>query len=827
MRVIYRLFWPAALAMMPVLLFSQIEVRGRLDGEWLPIVAANAEQAFVLKDGKRKRVGVGEVQVQPAAAFGAGAVTIDKVEADLDPLMDALPKERAQPGKIHFRYGAEVTSPADLPDCYALLVFVANGSVGVNLQPLGRLRAGQPKRVRVESGSRVDAVSALHVFAGTAELRSNQVPESYDAAALWAQLAAGSSGVSAVELCKAEEQSRMDLSRDGKLLATTRDRGDHFGVLVYNLDSMEVVCEVPAAKEYKQVTSLVWTGSDSVAFVVDGELKLLGVRTGSCATLRDKVHRIIMSAGQKPEILTLVVEGARWWNLLTVAYGTKARKTVDWDALENGATMFDPNGEPRVRYTVEGVSKEYFVRIGASGRWVPLDSTVKEEGLKFSIRGDEMLARTAEIEALGQDGDTLYISSRVNSDTFKLAAYSLSRGVITREIASHPKYDLTDSDYNECRLLYHPATSELLGMVYNAERPKVLWFVPKFMEVQKAVEGAFPGQSVIPLTWADDGSTFIYLVRSDRNPGTYYAFRPQQGRLVLLLSRGERLDERRLAQTTPLDFEARDGATIHAYLTLPPRDTDGLIPLLVDIHGGPMVRDCWGFSASNQFFATRGYAVLQVNYRGSSGYGARYQAAGLRARLDTVVPDDIADGVRAVLATQKIDPNRIAVMGGSFGGWATYMSLIKYPEIYRAGVAIAAVAHLRDQQKFNRSFDNRYGYAVWQDILGRKDFAETERFIDPLLRATELRQPVYIMHGNRDEVVSADQAAAMLKALQKTNPHVRSKCFPNAGHSWWPELDRVTQLNEIEGFLREYLAPEPKPASPVAAALPAPEPATN
>jgi len=799
---------------------AQIEVRAKYEGEWLPIASASGEKVRILKDGKRKEAAPGELQVQPASEFGAGQVHIDNEVADLDPLKDAKPEVRARPDQVHFRYTAQVTGETDLEDCYAVLVFVSNGSVGTNLQPIGTLRRGQRRAVKVEVCNRVDFVSDLHVFSGAKEIRSNKVTAAYDARELWAKLTANARGVSAVELCKAEEELPLALSRDGKYLSTARDRGDHFGVVVYDMDTMAAVYEVAADKEYKRVTSLEWASPGLLAFVVDKELKVIDINQRVCTPLRKQVLRILNSADRKPEILALIIEGVRWWETLTITYDVKARRQVDWDELDAGWTQFDPNGEPRLRYKYDGANKEYYARIGTRSRWVLLDSTVKDEGLSFSIKGGGMLDRKAEVIALGQDGDTIYISSRLGSDTFKLAAYTMSEGRITRIIAAHPKYDLTDSDYNECRLLFHRATSEPVGMVFNGEKPKVVWFDPGYEAIQKALENQFPGQSVIPLEWSDDGGTFIYFVGSDRNPGEYYVFRTAGAKLAKLLERSSHLVAERLAKTTPMDFVARDGAKIHAYLTLPPQPTTAPMPLLVNIHGGPMVRDSWCFNSTNQFFATRGYAVLQVNYRGSSGYGAAYQAAGLRARLDTVILDDIADGVQAVIASTNIDRRRIAIMGGSFGGWATYMSLAKYPEIYRAGIAIAALAHIRDQQKDNRRNDNRYSYEVWNDILGRKDFDADERFIDPLLRASEIHQPVYIMHGELDLIVSPSQAGDMLKALKKTNPNVCSMSFVNAGHSYWPERDRVTQLNEIESFLRTYLAPEPASPdpAPVAAA---------
>ncbi|HTO03439.1 MAG TPA: alpha/beta fold hydrolase, partial [Opitutus sp.] len=268
------------------------------------------------------------------------------------------------------------------------------------------------------------------------------------------------------------------------------------------------------------------------------------------------------------------------------------------------------------------------------------------------------------------------------------------------------------------------------------------------------------------------------------------------------------------------EFPTRDGQHISGYVTRPP-EQPGPSPLLVHVHGGPMARDSWQFDATNQFFATRGYVVLQVNYRGSSGFGANYQNAGLLARLDTVIIDDIADAVQYLVAKGEVDSSRIAIMGASFGGWATYISLAKYPDVYRAGIAVAAVSNWRKTLRDDRwRFDNQTAFRFWKALLERENFSADEKFIDPLLRNREIKQPVFIIHGERDPIVHATEAREMLNALLKHNQHVQAKSFPRAGHGNWAINERVTYLNEIGAFLEQHLLAGAAPAIEASASSP-------
>lgn len=804
---------------------AQLQPYTRHDGELLPIATYTTTRTHVLKDGRKLAATESGTVVRPSDQFAEGYVKFQDEQIDLDPLRDAAPDQRAQPSAVKFRYRAKLVPDRDVSACYGLLTFVTQGSVGTKLIPVGRLGANSPKQIEIELRAHVDAPGTLHLFDAGLELRTDKHPERYDANAYIASLTQGLTALSATELLKGEIEYPHELSEDGRLLVSVRKRDTNKTIIVYDLDTMQLLFELPVAEGDNFVGDLTWVSDTEVAFIaetdfrdrrIERELRLLDTKTRTVSTLLEDTAAIIRSVVSQPEVLVLIQTGRSWgFN----KYNVRTRKFVDWDAADGSGTyMFDREGNARVCYYQDGQVTKFRCRTGAAGRWRDLDELVKQPGLQFNQSSDKYLERVADLHSIGPDGDTLYVSTRLGSDRFELAAYSLAEGVIKRSIAKHPRYDLTTSDFGLTRLLFGRNSAALLGIVFEAQKPQVIWFDPAYAAIQKAMDTSFPGNINLPLDWTPDRSTFVYWSSSDQDPGTYYVFKPAEARLIPLLALGERLQGRTLAKTTPMDFLARDGSRIAAYVTRPAQPGKTPAPLLVRMHGGPMARDSWGFDATNQFFASRGYVVLQVNYRGSSGYGAAFQRAGLDARLDTTVLDDIADGARFLISRGEVDPQRVAIMGGSFGGWGTYMSLIKYPELYRAGVAIAAVSHWRKALRDDRwKLDNQAKYRFWKTLLNRSNFKEDEKFIDPFLRVTELKQPIFLIHGEYDDVVHASEAKLMLDALKKHNPNVPSLSFPYASHTWWPFEDRVVQLNEIALFLDRHL-PANTPAAPAAAA---------
>ncbi|MFT3780962.1 MAG: alpha/beta fold hydrolase [Nibricoccus sp.] len=793
--------------------FGQMQVLATFEGKRLPAVAYN-DDSLVVVDGRTKRTYDLDIIVRASQTFGEGFVTITDVQSELNLLKNASAKERANPSSIRTRYRATLTANHKLSDCYGVLTFVNQGSVGTHLVAIGKLGEGRAKKIEVSMANDVQLIGSLHVFSNGEEIRTNQHPEAYDVIKYYADLVSHVKGLPAAELLKLEERYPHQLSLDATRFATIRKRNSNKVIMVFDLKSMQKLSETVVGGEEDYIRDLTWVSNDKLVYIAPNhdesyrlDLFLLDAVKGTKSMTLDHIQAVINSVPDHPEVLEL--HSAKNGSLF-MKYNALTGKGFDYEDPAEGYYLFDAQGNSRIKVWYDGAKRFYEFRPTPTSRWRDIDDLVKQPGLKFNGKASDLLERVVDIHSVGPDGDTLYISSRLGSDTFQLAAFSMSQGVIIKTIAKHPKYDLNTADGGPTRLLFAKNSTTLLGMIYEAQKPRVIWIDPHYSAIQKQIDATFPDHVNLPIDWSKDGETMIYASFSDQDPGSYYLFLAKTSELVPLMQLTENLKGKVLGKTTPVEFKARDGAMIPAYVTTPSDTSEKLPPLIVIIHGGPTARDDWHFDPTNQFFATRGYTVLQVNYRGSSGYGAAFQLAGLRARLDTVVLDDIADSVRDLIAKKQVDPKRIVVMGGSFGGWATYVSLAKYPELYRAGIAFAAVSSWKKMQKDDRwAYGKEYGYAFWKALLADQNYAENAKYIEPILRVPEIKQPVFIIHGERDLVVHPTEAKLMLDALKKQGTPVEAKSFPDSSHSYWPFSDRVEMLNEIASFLERNLTEEP------------------
>lgn len=324
-------------------------------------------------------------------------------------------------------------------------------------------------------------------------------------------------------------------------------------------------------------------------------------------------------------------------------------------------------------------------------------------------------------------------------------------------------------------------------------------------ELLKLATDAFPGKQVLVESTAQNGRLVLLLVSDDRSPGDWYLFNTVDKKIDYLLGRQEWLDPEWMGERRPLALKARDGTPLQAYLTLPPGREAKSLPLVVWPHGGPFwVRDGWTFDREPQLLATHGYAVLQVNFRGSDGHGPGFVNAGKRAWGTTMI-DDLTDAVRATIASGVVDGSRICIGGWSYGGYAALMSAVREPDLYRCVIGAAGIYDLNKHLKDSDTGDSWQGRRYLADAVAPD--AESRRAASPIERLSALKAPVLIIHGGEDRRVTVGQARLLRAALEKKQHPHEVLIIDQEGHGFRKEANVQRYFDTLLAFLDRYLAP--------------------
>ena len=329
---------------------------------------------------------------------------------------------------------------------------------------------------------------------------------------------------------------------------------------------------------------------------------------------------------------------------------------------------------------------------------------------------------------------------------------------------------------------------------------------PGFRFDEQQVAEALPQFKTTVVDSAAGGRRLLVLAAGGNRPGSYFILTRAEGKAVLSPLGAIRPDipDALLAPVTAITYRSRDGLTIHGYVTLPPGVSLGdkrSMPFIVLPHGGPSTRDTLGFDYLAQMIASRGYGVLQPNYRGSRGYGGPFEQAGFH-QWGLKMQDDVTDGTQWLIDQKLADPNRICIVGWSYGGYAALMGAIKTPDLFRCAVSMAGVTDLR--RRLDRANQSRFA------DLNLPRFDSDPAIIEansPVLHADRIHIPILLVHGRRDFTVSIEDSKAMEDALIKDGKQVRSLYFDDDDHYLFREGDRIAFLKALDAFLGENLGP--------------------
>ncbi|MET0321596.1 MAG: alpha/beta fold hydrolase, partial [Duganella sp.] len=421
--------------------------------------------------------------------------------------------------------------------------------------------------------------------------------------------------------------------------------------------------------------------------------------------------------------------------------------------------LLDDKGEPRIVTTSKKGVSAILYRDPANNAWRELINFQTYTG------GQHAFAP----RAFGPDG-TLYVVSASGRDTTALYRYDLAAG----KVAEQPLVQLDGYDFNGSLVT---GRGKLLGVRYLTDARGTTWFDPDMKAMQDKIDGMLPNTvNLLSLPTRPETPWVLVTAYADQFPTRTLLYNSETGSLTTVGGSHPKIKPEQMARQTLVHYKARDGLTIPAWLTLPKGDGKNL-PLVVLVHGGPYVRgNSWGWNADSQFLASRGYAVLEPEYRGSTGFGARHFRAGWK-QWGLKMQDDIADGARWAIAQGTANARRICIAGASYGGYATLMGLIKDPDLYRCGVDWAGVTDINMMYDghWNFTSDLPEGwkqYGMPQLVGDQVKDADQLKATSPLLRAAEIKQPLLLAYGGADMRVPLPHGTKFYNAVKQTNPNV-------------------------------------------------------
>lgn len=398
--------------------------------------------------------------------------------------------------------------------------------------------------------------------------------------------------------------------------------------------------------------------------------------------------------------------------------------------------------------------------------------------------------------AIAEDDLGIYVSSWKDRDKAAIRLLDPAEGGVGRMVASHPYVDVT-------RLIFDEGVP--VGIAYEADRPSVAWFDEELERIQAAVDAVLP-RSTNEIQWSRNREVVLVKSSSDTWPGSYYLFDRKTGRLEWFVDTHPWLKRDALSPMRPVRYRARDGLEIPAYLTLP-RKASGRLPLVVLVHGGPWTEGVgWRYDPEVQYLASRGYAVLQPNFRGTMRYGWKHLRASFK-QWGRAMQDDLADGVAWAVAQGHADPGRVCIFGSSYGGYAALMGAAD-PGRYKCAISMAGIGDLPSLFRTVWSLQSRMEMAqhTMRELIGDPDReADDLAAVSPRRQAARIGVPVLLAHGTDDFIVPFSQAQEMRAALEDQGKPHRWMPLSGEGHGVRDPRNQSRFYGAVEEFLKEHI----------------------
>ncbi len=619
-------------------------------------------------------------------------------------------------------------------------------------------------------------------------------------------------------LFKNVNQYGFAISPDGKYFAEVVTNNIESEIVVLDIDGYVVYNQIPIGR--RTIDDLHWLSNKRLLYESYGAIYAIDIdgnnskqivdRTADVQSKRRRsywdnfrINRLISTLpSKKHQVLIETYDLEFNASIKEVNIFTGKKYTVINGNLHNmNQWVLDSQGKVRMglRYTDDGFN--YLVRKGETDKWEQCYINIDGKKYPLSVKARTFLNQNLTFEGFAYDPDIIYLTTNIGSDKRKLVSYSLSNEEVREVLVEDINCDVKEPDDDVFGIIFDNVNEEIAGVRYESIVPEYNWISPKYKEFHDKLNSKFP-RFINDLVDVDaTGNRFVIHQWSDIYAGNIGIYDVTDDSYAVMFQYNAELNDFRLSKTKIVMADAEDSYKIPCYLNLPvDYDKKESVPLVVIPHGGPWVRDYWRLDEFAQYFASRGYATVRVNFRGSTGFGKNHVLSGVN-NIDGTMINDIADSARHIMENFNIDKDKVFIYGHSYGGYATYMSLIKFPSLYTAGVAVSAPTDIRAWMKLQKEKDNNFSYEFWNMALGNRK----SKFLDeisPLSNAAELNKPVLIFHGEYDRIIPVEQSKVMVQALRKKGKNVRYEELQKEGHSINDSYSMSYILDESHAFFQ-------------------------
>ena len=582
------------------------------------------------------------------------------------------------------------------------------------------------------------------------------------------------------------------ISPNGEYLAYMQPWETRLNVFVEKIGTGQAT-RVTSAKE-RDISGFAWKGDNRIVYIQDTggdenyRLYAVGIDGSNPKDLTpfEKVRAQIIDRLERSESEILVGLNKRVpqvFDVYRINVNTGEMNMIAENPGNYTGWGTDWDGRLRIAITTDGVNSTLMFRNTEADKFAPLVTTSFRETIS-------PLLFTA-------DNKQLYVATNIGRDKTAIVKYDVENKKELEKIFEHPEVDVTN-------LLSSRKRRVITGVAYVTDKNAYHFIDKQRGDLQKDLERRLPGYEVRLAGCNLEEDKCLVRTFSDRSFGAYYFYDLKAKDLKKLADISPWLNEEHLAPMKAIKYQSRDGLTINGYLTLPKGVPARNLPVVVNPHGGPWYRDTWTFNAEVQFLANRGYAVLQVNFRGSTGYGRKFWEASFK-QWGKTMQDDITDGVQWLIKQGIADPKRIGIYGGSYGGYATLAGLTYTPDLYAVGVDYVGVSNIFTFLKAIPPYWKPYLEMLHEMIGHPEKDKDLLTAASPVFHSDKIKVPLLIAQGANDPRVNKAESDQMVEALKKRGIEVPYIVKDNEGHGFANEENRFEFYRAMEEFLGKHL----------------------